>query len=290
MLFRSDVVLRPGVGVDCGAVAFGEQLCVVSTDPITVETAGAGALAMQVSINDVASSGAEPMAALLTILAPPSANISDISTIMRDAQRVARKENIEIIGGHTEVTDAVNRIVLSVTAMGKVAADKLVNAQGAKAGDDIVMTKFAAIEGTRIIMGDDAPFSADMLSISKEAKIAAAFGAVAMHDITEGGILGAAWELCELCGFGAEINANAVPIHPETLRICREKDLDPLRLISSGSLLICHPDGAALCKSLEDDGVWGTVIGKLTGGESMIVTDGIKSPLTPPDADEIYKL
>ncbi|MGI5900086.1 MAG: AIR synthase family protein [Christensenellales bacterium] len=287
---RDDVVLRPGVGVDCGAVIFGDQLCVVSTDPITVKTAGAGALAVQVSINDVAASGAEPVAALLTILAPPDVDISEIAAIVQDAQLMARKENIEIIGGHTEVTDAVNRIVLSVTALGKIASDKLIRAENAKEGDDIVMTKYAAIEGTRIMMGDDAPFSEDMLSVSKEARIASAFGASAMHDATEGGVLGAAWEIAQAGGLGVHIYADEIPVHPATARACAERGMDPLRLIASGSMIIAHPKGEALCAELEKHGVKATVIGRLVSGESRITLAGKTLPLAPPEADEIYKL
>ncbi len=287
---RDDVVLRPGVGVDCGAVAFGDQLCVLSTDPITVKTAGAGALAVQVSINDVAASGAEPVAALLTILAPPDVDIGEISAIVQGAQLMAKKENIEIIGGHTEVTDAVNRIVLSVTALGKVLREKLISAENAKEGDDIVMTKYAAIEGTRIILGDDAPFSEDMLSVSKEARIASALGASAMHDATEGGVLGAAWEIAQACGLGVHIFADNIPVHPVTAEICGKRGIDPLRLIASGSMIIAHSRGAKLCLELENQGVKATVIGKLVKGESKITLAEKTLPLSSPEADEIYKL
>lgn len=59
------------------------------------------------------------MALLLTILAPEHTTEEELSHVMAQAHMEAAKLNVEIIGGHTEITDAVNRIVVSSTAVGK---------------------------------------------------------------------------------------------------------------------------------------------------------------------------
>lgn len=289
---RSETVLRAGVGEDCGAVEIGGQVCVLSTDPITVPCDGAGSLAIQISVNDVATSGAEPMAALMTILAPPEAEAGEIRDVMRQAFTCAARENIEIIGGHTEVTDAVNRIVLSVTVVGRANRAALRHTSGARPGDAIVMTKYAGIEGTRIMLGDsrEGKRFAAMISITAEARVATACGAHAMHDVTEGGVLGAAWEMAEASGLFAAVDADAIPILPETARLCAERGIDPLRLISSGSLLVAHPDGPALVSALAERGIPAAVIGSFVTDAHTLLRGGRTQPLDPPESDEIYRL
>ena len=153
---RGDVVLGAGVGEDCAAIRFGEEVCVISTDPITAAGSGLGQLAVQVSLNDVAASGAEPLGVLLTVLAPPEASKEDIAAVIREAAREADAHGLQIIGGHTEVTDAVRRMVLSSTVVGRAKLRSLVRASGARAGDALVMTKQAGIEGTAILARDAA--------------------------------------------------------------------------------------------------------------------------------------
>ncbi len=288
---RDDVILRPGVGEDCGAIAFGDLACVVSTDPITVPTADAGTLAIQVSVNDVAAAGAQPVAALLTLLAPPSADIEQLRTLVCQAQNRARREGIEIIGGHTEVTDAVNRVVLSVTVLGKAQRTQPLGATGAKPGDALIMTKTAAIEGTRILLGEKGLFLSPRLSVSAEAAIGAKLGAHAMHDATEGGILGASWEMAQAAGLGITIDADSIPILPETRAVCEARGLDPLRLIASGSLLIAHPDGPSMVAALAHEGILATCIGIFTeNNDRILVKNGQPGELAPPESDEIYKV
>ena len=122
---RKEVLVRAAVGEDNAIIDFGKELCVMSTDPITGATKGIGKLAVHISCNDVATSGAEPLGVLMTILAPPSTTEEDLGKIMKDAGEVAEELNIEIIGGHTEITDAVNRVVISTTVIGKQYREKL---------------------------------------------------------------------------------------------------------------------------------------------------------------------
>jgi len=303
---RDDVVLGAGVGEDCAALRFGGDACVISTDPITAAGSGLGKLAVQVSLNDVAASGAEPLGMLLTVLAPPKATEAEIGEVVREAAREAAAMGLQIIGGHTEVTDAVRRMVLSSTVVGRARLDALVRTGGARAGDSLVMTKYAGIEGTAILACDaaerlrgaltvqelnEARTLADSMSVLSEGQIAARSGATAMHDATEGGILGAAWELAEASRLGLRLELSAIPIHPVTRKLCAALDIDPLRLISSGAMLIAHPDGEALCMALRGQGIAATVIGEfIEPPERVLLADRCASPLAPPDGDEIYKV
>ncbi len=304
---RPEVIQGAGVGEDCAAIRFGDEVCVLSTDPITASATHLGQLAVLVSLNDVAASGAQPLCVLLTLLAPPDASAEQIEQVMREAAVEAEAQGLEIIGGHTEVTDAVNRIVVSSTVVGRTRVGQLVRTGGAKPGDALVMTKCAAIEGTAILAHDradalrsvlsedelaEARAMSRMISVRAEGRIAAQNGANAMHDATEGGVLGAAWELAEASGLGVMLDADSIPLREVTRKLCAALGMDPLRLISSGALIIAHPDGAALVAALEKEGIGAAVIGALTDkGEAKILrVSGREQPLLPPDRDEIYRV
>lgn len=140
---REDVILRPKTGEDCSAVDLGGEYCILSTDPITGAAKDVGYLAVQINCNDIYSSGAEPMGVLLTVLLPPESEEALLEEMMSGAIRAAEERNIEILGGHTEVTDAVVKPVISAAVIGKTRNRKILSTGGAKAGQDVIMTKWA---------------------------------------------------------------------------------------------------------------------------------------------------
>ena len=303
--YRDDVVLRPGIGIDCGGVQIGDEVCMLSSDPITAASKDAGKLAVHVSCNDVAATGAEPIALLVTMLIPPETDVDSIRDLFNQMQSTARELNVEIIGGHTEITDAVNKIVICTTVMGKVKKDKFVSGSGAQIGDSIVMTKFAGMEGTSIITADFPEKSAeilsdaeierclsltDRLSVVNEGRIAGVLGASSMHDVTEGGILQAVWEVCSASQCGAIVNTDKIPILDETKKLCKYLNINPLRLISSGSMLITIKDGQKCMDEMLRNGIPAAIIGKIKDGNILTVKDGVPNELIPQERDEIYKL
>lgn len=297
------VLKGAGVGEDCAVLDFGGDFCVVSTDPVTAAANNAGEIAVHISANDVASSGAEPFAMLATILIPPSADLKDVENISDQLIKTADELGISLVGGHTEVTDAVNRIVISTTVFG--GTKKPLYSGGGKPGDSLVLTKSAGIEGSVIIARDFLKKAKEVLSESDfleieeferslsvvaEAKIAKKMGASAMHDITEGGVLGAVFELSAASGTGAVIYEDKIPIRESTKKLCRLFDIDPLKLISSGSMLIAFPgDPHKLIKALASEGITAAAVGELTPeGVYIRGKEGI-CDIKPPGSDEIYK-
>lgn len=301
---HEDVILRPEIGEDCTAIEFGDYACVLSTDPITGAEKGVGALAVHISCNDVASSGVKPLALLMTIMAPPSTTEEDIRTIMKDAGEAAALLNVEIAGGHTEITSAVNKVIVSTTAIGKILKHKLVKTSGAQIGDAVVMTKYAGLEGTAILAKDreielndkltyeqleKAKELSSQISVVKEGVLAGELGVNSMHDVTEGGIFGAAWEVAESSNTGVEIYLESIPVLHETKRICEIYNLNPYRLISSGSMIITCVNGNDLVEQFKAVGIAATVIGKIIEKERIIIEDGIIKELDPPGPDELFK-
>jgi hydrogenase expression/formation protein HypE len=307
--FRKDVIVHPGIGEDCAVIDFDKYACVLSTDPITGADSNAGRLAVHISCNDIASSGVEPLGIMVTILCPLGTTESELEQLMGQICAAAAELNIEIIGGHTEVTPAVNKIIISTTSIGKALKDAVVSSSGAKPGNSIIITKSVGLEGTAIIahdfeekltnvLNEDEILYAKSLinniSVIKEGVLAGKFGVTSMHDITEGGVLGAAWEIAEASGTGIIINKDLVPVEPVTRRICDFFEIDSLRLISSGCMIITCQDGEGLVKYLEKNGIKATIIGTVTdvtGGRLLVSRSrGDVEEIDPPGSDELYKL
>jgi len=298
---RPEVVCSPQIGVDCAAVSLGGRLAILSMDPITSATKNLGRLTVHVSCNDAAAAGAEPLGLLVTLLIPPSATKEEVGQVADELAEAALQANVDIIGGHTEVTDSVSRMVTCATVIARAGENGPIMPSGMRSGHDVVMTKFAGLEGTSVIAADFASrlkglTEAELdiargflsqVSVVAEGLYAAANGATAMHDVTEGGIFGAAWEMAEASGCGMELFEEAIPVHPVTAKICAHLGLDPYRLLSSGSMLIACPDGEAMCKGLKEMGIQAACIGR-AGGEGVRLSSGAR--VAPPQADELYRL
>ena len=304
---RDEVLLGAGVGEDCAAMKLSPgEIFVISTDPITGTVRDVGMLAIQITANDLASSGAEPVGVMLTVLLPEEITEEDIREMMRQVEEACARFHIQVMGGHTEVTRAVTQPVISVTGVGKVREDRLVSTAGAKPGQDILVTKWIGIEGTSIIAKEKEEellgrFSAAFvdtakgfdryLSVLPESAIAVEHGVSAMHDVTEGGIYGALWEVAEASGIGLEIDLKAIPIRQETVEICEYFELNPYYLISSGCMLMAADRGHDLARKLEASGIPAAVIGKATDGKARRVWNGgEESFLERPKPDELYKI
>ena len=300
---RDDVILRPKTGEDCSAIDLGGEFCILSTDPITGAAKDIGYLAVQINCNDIYSAGAEPVGVLLTVLLPPESKEDLLEEMMTGAIRAAEERNIEILGGHTEVTDVVCKPVISAAVIGKTRGRKILSTGGAKAGQDVVMTKWAGTEGTAILAKEweeglraylteeELKTAQDMknyLSVGKESEIAFAHGATAMHDATEGGILGAVWEVAECSGLGVDVFVESIPVKEETKKICKAMGIDYLGLISSGTMIIAAEDGDKLVEKLQAEGIAAAVIGKLTDGGKYMLVNGMRLPLAQPKSDALY--
>src|SRR2546428_2276567 len=247
----SDLALPPGVGVDFGVIKMGTGYLIVSSDPVTGVTDRIGWYAVNVSANDVATSGNRPRFLQSIILLPRKTTIPLVRSISSEMHETARGLGISIVGGHTELTPGLDRPILVTTAF--CYAKSFVSSADAKLGDSIMMTKTAGIEGTAILAGPlvasgskvDARLLGrakrfiERMSVVEEADRAFRTGQVrAMHDCTEGGVLGSLYEMAVASELGFEVGEKEIPVASETTAICAALKANPLKLISSGSLLL----------------------------------------------------
>ncbi len=304
---RPEVLLGASVGEDCAAVALQEdEMFVLSTDPITGTAKDIGHLAIQITLNDLASAGAEPIGVMLTFLLPEKLSEAKLRAMMEQAEEAAHAANVQIMGGHTEVTRVVNQPVISVVGVGKAKKGRLISTAGARPGMDVIVTKWIGLEGTSIIakekeaelltrypkaLVDEAKAFDRYLSVLPEAATAVKSGVSAMHDVTEGGIFGALWEMAESAGVGLEIDLKKIPIRQETVEVCEFFDVNPYELISSGSMLMAAADGNGLVRALEAEGIHAMCIGKVTQGNDRVIVSGEERRfLEPPKTDELYRV
>ena len=309
---NEDIIIGPDVGEDTAAVKLGNKdVLVIKSDPITFTTDKMGIYAVNINLNDIATSGAKGKWITVTMLLPEGIYFDEIQKIMSDINTCCIESNLLICGGHTEITDSVIRPIISCTILGTIFEAQLINKKSIEINDSIIMTKFAGLEGTSIIANDfydtliDSGISADDLelcknfiediSITPEAEIVSkGYQITALHDVTEGGIATALSELSTAAGHGFEVDIDMIPVHPITKKICKYFSIDPLGLISSGSLIICCRNNrtSELMNDLRDNNIKATLIGKVNTKAAGTVSSSNNTDKQWPQfsSDEITKL
>lgn len=266
------VVVGPRVGEDAAVLDLGDRLLVAATDPITFATDLIGWYAVQVNANDVAVMGAEPRWFMGALMLPQDCPEDEVAPIFDQLAEACEELEIAAIGGHTEVTSAVERPVLVGCMLGEAPRERLVTTGGARPGDVVVLYGAAGIEGTAVLAREaceplaDGGVAPDVIARAREflfdpgisvvrpALAAAACGVTAMHDPTEGGIATGLAELALASGVGLEIHADRVPVLAATRAVCDCLRLDPMGLIASGSLLVTgRPEAAQALLGVGDE-------------------------------------
>ncbi len=278
------LVVGPGIGEDAAHILFGENTLLAKTDPITFATDRIGWYAMNVNANDIAVAGGTPKWFLATLMMPPGTTEEDVRTIFEQLGEAATDLGVQLAGGHTEVTPAVNQPVMCGFMLGEAPTSKAVTASGARPGDQLILTKGIAIEGTSILANEcrqalveagvrasdieaGSKFLGDPgISVVRDAQTVVASGGVtAMHDPTEGGLATALQELAHASNVDIVIDEPTVDVLPVCRTICDALEIDPWGLISSGALLatVQQENSDATVKALEAEGIAANIIGNV---------------------------
>lgn len=304
---RDEVLVGPGVGQDCAIMALeADEVFVMSSDPITGTTQDIGSHSIHITANDLAASGADPIGVMLTVMLPDDVDEPELRRMMQDVEKTCAELNIEVLGGHTEVTNVVRQPFISVTGVGKIKRDEMIATTQMKPNQDIVISKWIGLEATTILAKErekalSSVFSADFINTAKgfdqylsvvpDSRIAKSCGVSAMHDITEGGVFGALWEMAEGAGVGLDVDLRKIPIRQETVEICEFFGVNPYLIMSSGSMMIATDDGYHLVQEMKRAGIEATVIGRTTSGNDRILRNGDDVRyLDRPQTDELYKV
>jgi hydrogenase maturation factor len=308
----SDRVIRgAAVGEDASIIDMGDKVLVAKANPITGADGNIGRLVVHVNANYVAARGAKPLWFMNSIFLPEGATESKLEEIMEEIHRACLELSVQLIGGHTECVAGLGKPIIAGFMMGEAPRNKYVTTSGARPGDRVILTKSAGLEGTSILATDleeklkrridiktlqRARRMIEALSIVPEALKAIEIGGVhSMHTPTEGGILNGLYEMATAAKVGISIQENLIPIAPETAIITETLDADPLKLLSSGALLIavdCKSIGKVL-NAIEGIGVNTSVIGEIkekSEGRLLRRADGSQRPIGPVRQDELYRI
>jgi hydrogenase maturation factor len=302
------LVKGSGIGEDAAVIKLDDSgYLITHTDPITDAVKFAGKLAVQVSSNDIAVKGARPAWSLVTFLLPTNFSENELDELTSEVDLTSRRLGIAIAGGHTEYTSMINRPIISITQIGIKRGGKPVDISSSKPGNVLIMINEAAIEGTAVLALDreqqlvkhgvsmatveKSTMLIDKISIIDDALTAAELGADAMHDPTEGGVIGAMVEMALASGLEIEADPSMIRIRKETSEICSVLGLNPLALLSSGALLVsASSDKAEVIKDKFRKRA--SIIGKFKSGNvGLTLKSGPSvSRFIEPPADEISRL
>ena len=300
---RDDVRLGPTPGVDFGLIDVGERVLAVATDPVSIlpdiGLARAGRFALDVVLADVAVSGLPPSHLAISFSLPSSMSDDEFATVWEAIHEEAADLGVSVVTGHTARYEGCSfPWVGGATALAVGDPADVVRPDGARPGDDLLVTRGPAVEATGLLTtlfpdGVDLPPETlataqarlDEASCVRDALTAAVAGPVtAMHDATEGGLYGAFAEMAASAGVRFSVDRDRVPIRPGVAEACAALDIDPWTATTSGSLVMAvDPSGSEdVIAALDDRGTPVARIGRVAEGEGAYA-DGER--IDPPSVD-----
>jgi hydrogenase maturation factor len=305
---REEVLAGPKKGLDNAVLAVNRgKVLVVTSDPMSIIPSIGMRESAWMSVHHLASdfltSGLRPEFAVFDFNLPPELEIGDLEDYFKAVGRECRKLGISIVGGHTGTYPGSRfTIVGGGVLFGFGHTGRYVTPTMARTGDDILMTKGAAIEATGVLarefphklkarLGTAAWRRAgayiSRTSCVEDALVAAQIGlggkgVTSMHDATEGGVLGGLSELAKACGRQIIIDRRKIFVSEETRAVCGAFGLDPLTTLSGGTLIItCGPGRTdELTSRLRKNEIDAFVIGRVGIGEKegIYVATGKSEP------------
>jgi hydrogenase expression/formation protein HypE len=301
-----EVLLGPALGEDAGAIEVPGSVLVVATDPITLTGRGIGHLAVTVNANDVAVSGATPRWFLVAVLLPPGTNEEAVESLFGEIRTSLTEGGIALVGGHTEITEAVNQPVVIGQMLGLAHEGRVVKTGGVQKGDVVIQVGRAPVEGAAVLAAEGGPLldavDSDHLraaegalrspgiSVVAAALLAARLGTTAMHDPTEGGLAAGLHEMAAASGARLEVDRDRVLWWEPAIALCRALAADPWAILASGTLLAAF-DPSTSTRAIDAFGAAGleaAAIAKAGDGTGVFDTSG--EPIPWPECDEITRL
>jgi hydrogenase expression/formation protein HypE len=313
-----DVLTPPKHGVDIGVVRVADGVAMaLTTDPVFVVPAygweRAAWFAVHILASDAATSGLPLRWMTVDLNLPPELDDDGLTQLWDAFHRTCEALGISIVTGHTARYDGCAwPMVGGATCIALGPADAYITPEMARPGDAIVVTKGAAIEATALFaatfparlteaVGADVVTAADALfeqmSVVPEAGVARGFGVrdagvTAMHDATEGGVLGGLTEVASASEVGLRIELEAIPVRDEVRAVCDHVGMDPYTSISEGTLIatVVADRAEAFVEALAAADIEGAIVGEVTeasAGVVLVTPDG-ERPLEHPGLDPFW--
>ncbi len=305
---REDIHRGPAHGVDFGVIDADEQAVVMATDPLSILPElgyeRAGRFAIQFVLADVAVSGLSPSHLAVSFSLPPELRDEEFAAMWEGIHRECQDLGVAIVTGHTARYEGCSLPWIGHgTGVAFGQRDELIYPDGAQPGDSLLVTRGPAVESTGLLTTlfpgqlslaeSDLQQAQSLLEETDVVRDAIAVGTVggvnAMHDATEGGLLGAFHELAASAGVQLHIDTEAVPIRPGVVAASEALGLDIWRATTAGTLLIAARPGAteAVVETLESRDTPVGVVGEVVSGHGVVL-DG--EEVGPPRGDSSWRV
>ena len=302
----SEVRLGPELGEDACAIDVPEGTLIAAADPVTLTGSDVGAHAVLINANDVAVMGVRPRWFLAVVLLPAGTRESDVRALFNSMRSALEDVGAALVGGHTEVSDAVNQPIVVGQMMGFSPNQRFLRTGGVRAGDLIVQAGLAPVEAAAVLAAEMNPrldaVDPDVLTLARDAVarpgisvvdaalLATDAGATALHDPTEGGLSAGLHELANASGIQIRLDEQAALWFEPGRAVCGALGADPWGALASGALLAAFPPDRAAdaCRRLEERGVPARTIGKAVSGNGVLRSD--RSSLPTFAQDEVARV
>ncbi len=282
--------------------AYGQDAAHIINEGNVLAAVATGELAVYRAANNISAAGGVTDSIMNTIVLDEKSREIRLKEIIKEIDRQSCVIGAGIAGGHTTVSRDVNHPVVSVTAIGH----EVYKQRKAVAGQDIVLTKYIGMSGIRDVISarredilkvytqdiiDKALTDDKELLVAKEATVFVNEGVEgAMHDVSEGGIFAALWDMAEYSGVGLEVDLRNIPVKQEIIEICELFNINPYILDSMGCLLMTCENGCDIVNTMQQNGIEAAVIGKVTDSNNRIIHNTEEDRfLGLPEQDEIYR-
>lgn len=252
-----------GIGDDAALIDAGDHHKVVSTDLLTegihfdlsyFPLKHLGYKAVSVNVSDIAAMNAVPEHILISLGLSNRFSVEAIDEFYQGVKMACDDYKVDLIGGDT--SSSSGGLFISVTAIGRVAKDKVVKRSGAKGKDIICATGDlgGAYVGLQVLSREKQVFIADPKMepqldkyeylVGRQLKPTARMDII--HELDELGIVptsmidisdGLASELLHLqkhSGLGLKIYEDKLPIDNQTYETAVEFGLDPITCVLNG--------------------------------------------------------
>jgi hydrogenase expression/formation protein HypE len=313
-----DVLVGPQHGVDVGILRIAPGVAMaLTTDPVFVVPGygwqRAAWFAVHILASDAATSGLQLRWMAVDLNLPSDITEAELAALWTAYSRACEDLGLAVVTGHTARYDGCNWPMVGGATCAAIGPESaFVTPAMAWPGDSVVVTKGAAIEATALLaatfpdrlargVGKEVTAAADRLfeqmTVVPEARVAARYGlrergVTAMHDATEGGVLGALAELAAAAQVGLRVYLDAIPVRPEVRMVCDHVGIDPYSSISEGTLIATvRPEHAGgFLAALAQAGIQAAMIGEVTDSSSgtVLVDRGRERPLEHPGVDPFW--
>jgi len=316
---RREILVGPGHGLDNAVIRLGyNQVLVATSDPFSmIPVLGlrdSAWLSTHLLASDLSTCGFPPRFLMVNFSLPPHMKDKEFQEYWDAFHKECKRLGVAIVGGHTGRYVGCDYTIIGGGVMMTLAPENRYLASNmSKPSDLIIMTKGVAIATTGILARTfpetvEKAYGSSFLkraqshfyqfSVVEDALAAASVGlrdeaVTAMHDVTEGGLLGALYELSEASNVGLDIDLSKVIVTDEAKLVCDLFHLDPYVTLSEGTLIVTvKPEKAKeVLKALESRGIRAKMIGRVMNRQHgrWVTKDKRREPLRKPPIDPYWK-